>query len=72
MPLIAAIIEDLGWHPKAYPKKSGALSEARAYHIEYRGDTWRALSLIDDDFAEVALIAFGPQDTAYVQAERRA
>jgi hypothetical protein len=65
------MLEDLEWRPKDYPTKSGPLSEARADHIEYRGASWRAIFLVDDDFAEVALIAFGPRDTAYAQAERR-
>ena len=57
--------------PKAYPLKKSKLAEARAYHIENRGASWRAVFIVDDDFAEVRVISFGPDDQAYAQAEHR-
>jgi hypothetical protein len=65
------MLADLERNPKAYPFKTGKLAEARAYHIAYRGATWRAIFIVDDDFAEVTVLAFGPHDPAYAQAERR-
>lgn len=71
VPLIARMRDDLQRDPNAYPLKKGKLAEARAYHIEYRGATWRAVFIVDDDLAEVRVISFGPHDQAYAQAERR-
>jgi hypothetical protein len=71
VPLIATMLDELERNPKAYPLKTGKLAEARAYHIEYRGPTWRAIFIVDDEFSEFIVLSFGPHDPAYAEAERR-
>jgi len=70
-PRIATMIADLESDPKSYPKKRDKLAEARAYSLQYRGATWRAIFLVEDDFSEVFVASFAPHDEAYNQAEQR-
>jgi mRNA-degrading endonuclease RelE of RelBE toxin-antitoxin system len=66
------VIAKLKDDPKQFGKKRGKLSAFRSVPLRFnRTAAWRAVFLVDDDEMIVYVIAFGPHDAAYAQAERR-
>jgi mRNA-degrading endonuclease RelE of RelBE toxin-antitoxin system len=71
-PSIGDLISELEIDPKRYPKKQGKLKSARAAPLRYsKAVTWRAVYTVDDVARVVLMIALGPHDQAYHEAEHR-
>ena len=51
--------------------KRDKLAGTRAAEVFFRGDVWRIVFDVDDDFREVRILAIGEHDAAYRAAERR-
>jgi mRNA-degrading endonuclease RelE of RelBE toxin-antitoxin system len=71
VPTLDELLNELETNPKQYPAKHDELAGARAADVEYRGQTWRVVFDVDDDFLEVFVLAIGPHDQAYRTAARR-
>ena len=65
------MIDELEKNPKQFPTKQKELAGARAADLTYRGETWRVVFDVDDDFGEVQVLSVAPHDVAYRQATRR-
>ncbi len=71
-PTIGELITALENQPKQFEKKRGKLKDARAAEVQFSdGVAWRAVFLIDEDRRVVRVLALGPHDTAYADAQRR-
>jgi hypothetical protein len=69
---IGNLIADLETDPKQFAKKQGKLKAARAATLIYAdGIVWRAVFVLDEKMQRVRVIALGPHDEAYKDAERR-
>jgi mRNA-degrading endonuclease RelE of RelBE toxin-antitoxin system len=71
LPTLEEIFSDLETNPYQFPVKHDKLAGARAAEIHYRGDVWRIVFDVDDDFREVRILAIGEHDASYRAAERR-
>ena len=71
-PSIGDLINELESNPKRYPKKQGKLKSARSAPLRYsKAVTWRAVFTVDEVARVVLVIALGPHDQAYDEAEHR-
>jgi len=71
-PTIGELITALENHPKKFEKKRGKLKDTRAAEVQFSdGVAWRAVFLIDEDRRAVRVLALGPHDAAYADAQRR-
>ena len=70
-PTLDELIDQLETNPKQFPPKTGKLAGTRAAEVFYREDTWRLIFDLDDEYLEVTILAIGPHDVAYRQAQRR-
>jgi mRNA-degrading endonuclease RelE of RelBE toxin-antitoxin system len=70
-PTFAKLFATLRRDPKTFPKKSGPLRVARAANLRFRGAAWRLVFTLDEECRIVTVLALGPHDRAYTEAQRR-
>jgi mRNA-degrading endonuclease RelE of RelBE toxin-antitoxin system len=71
-PTLEELLTELEANPYQFPvKRHGKLAGARAADVTYRGDVWRVVFDVDDEYREVVILAIAKHDEAYRQAERR-
>jgi hypothetical protein len=71
-PDIGDLIDHIRQNPKQFPKKQGALRDLRAADVIFAdGMVWRAVYTLDEATRTVRVVALGPHDAAYRDAERR-
>ena len=70
-PALLRVLAALQHDPKRFPKKSGPLRDARAAKLRFRGAAWRLVFTLDEERRAVKVLALGPHDRAYAEAERR-
>lgn len=71
-PTLEALFTELEANPHSFPiKRYEKLAGARAAELLYRGDVWRVVFDVDDDYREVRILAIDEHDAAYRAAERR-
>jgi mRNA-degrading endonuclease RelE of RelBE toxin-antitoxin system len=71
-PTLEELLTELEINPYQFPvKRHGKLDGARAADIAYRGDVWRVVFDVDDDYREVVILAIAEHDEAYRLADRR-
>ena len=72
LPTLEELFAELEGNPYQFPiKYDGKLAGARAADVTYRGDVWRVVFDVDDDYREVHILAIDEHDAAYRAAERR-
>ena len=72
-PTLEALFKTLEGEPGQFPKKLGKLAACRAAPVRYnKTAVWRCVFTIDEDAHVVRIVALGPHDEAYRDAERRA
>lgn len=72
LPTLEELFAELETNPYQFPVKyDGKLAGARAAELIYRGDVWRVVYDVDDEYREVRMLAIDEHDAAYRAAERR-
>jgi hypothetical protein len=71
-PTLGDLVSALAADPKQFPKKQGRLKSCRAAEVVFQnGTVWRAVFTLDDAAKTVKVLALGPHDAAYRDAEGR-
>src|SRR5580658_1475727 len=71
-PTLGQLVRLLEIEPKRFPKKRGRLRDARAAELLFAdGIAWRAVFTVSESTRTVRILAVGPHDRAYEEAERR-
>jgi len=70
-PTLGELISALEANPKQFPKKNGPLKECRAAPLKFKGNSFRAVFILNETARIVFILAIDSHDDAYDKAIRR-